>query len=559
MIYTETLRDVLKITNHKKGLILAAFVSQVIFNFAWLLPPVATSQIINILTDGGDMSQIWLWAGLYLVFFAMYYFPRLWDWYVYRDLAAYYHIYIQKRLMEHVINNDAIFEEVSKGKIIATCTDDIRWVVDGVDCVAMMFSRVLRLLVIFVVFAVNNIWVAVAATLIDVVYFALMDKNSRQYAKYYNSSRKYEDRAADILNQEIANSRQIKAMNFMAPLNKKYEYVGSRWVQEYRKRRNARTRAFVTDPWIVHIGKIALYVFMGYLVIEGQMTIGVLVLLVSYYEQMVACTDEMRDTLVAISEYSVRIKRILKVLSFTQTSEVEYGELDNDYIAGLVEYQNVSYKNKGKWILRRVSFKAYPNEITAIVGPKGAGKTSLINLLFRLNRVTSGQILVDNENIYNYSKRAYQSNVSGVFEKPFVLEMTIRENLGLVDKNVKHQIAACKRVGLHDYIKDLPNGYDTVVSDDNFGSSEKQLLSVARALLSRAEILLFDGVQSEGVQEIPGLKNLLADLKQDHTIILVTHEEELKNMADRIVKMERGKVISCRKVKAKAKAKESKN
>ena len=554
MIYTETLKDVLKITRGHKGLIVLSFVTQVVFNFAWLLPPIATAQIINILTEGGDVSQIWLWAGLYLAFFAMYYFPRLWDWNVYRDLAAYYHIHIQKKLMDHIINNDAIFEDVSKGKVIATCTDDIRWVVDAVDCVAQMFSKVLRLLVIFVVFAVNNIWVAVIATLVDVIYFALMDKNSRRYAKYYNSSRKYEDRAADILNQEIANSKQIRAMDFMPELNKKYEYVGSRWVQEYKKRRNARTRAFVTDPWIVHIGKIALYVFMGYLVLEGQMTIGILVLLVSYYEQMVSCTDEMRDTLVAISEYSVRVKRILKVLSFTQKSEVEFGELDNDYIAGLVEFQNVSLKSKGKWILKRVSFKAYPNEITAVVGPKGAGKTSLMNLMFRFSRVTSGQILVDNENIYNYSKRVYRTNVSGVFESPFVLEMTVRENLALVDKNQKHQIAACKRVGLHDLIMKLPNGYDTVVTNETMGAGEKQLLAVARAVLSRAEVLLFDGVQSEGVQEIPGLAGILADLKQDHTIILVTHEDEIKNMADRIVKMEKGKVISCRKV-AKAKNK----
>lgn len=549
MIYIDTLKDVMKITKGKKSLVVMSFVAQTLFSFAWLLPPIATAQIINILTEGGDIMQVWLWAGLYIVFFAAYYLPRMWDWSVYRDLAAYYHIHIQKKLMEHIINNDAIFEDVSKGKIIATCTDDVRWVVDVVDCAAAMFSKVLRLLAIFVVFAINNIWVAIAATLIDVIYFALMDKNSRKYAKYYNSSRKYEDRAADILNQEIANSKQIRAMDFMPELNKKYEHVGMRWVQEYKKRRNARARAFVTDPWIPNVGKIALYVFMGYLVLEGQMTIGILVLLVSYYEQMVSCTDEMRDTLVSISEYSVRIKRILKVLNFTQKSEVEFGELDNDYIAGLVEFQNVSFKDKGKWVLRRVSFKAYPNEITAIVGPKGAGKTSLMNLIFRFSRVTSGQILVDNENIYNYSKRAYRTNVSGVFENPFVLEMTVRENLALVDKNQKHQIAACKRVGLHDFIMQLPYGYDTVVTNDVMGAGEKQLLAVARAVLSRAEVLLFDGVQSEGVQEIPGLAGILADLKQDHTIILVTHEDEIKNMADRIVKMERGKVVSCRKVK----------
>ncbi|MBR2989526.1 ABC transporter ATP-binding protein [Candidatus Saccharibacteria bacterium] len=552
MVTIEAFRNVRKITKGGTRYVVGHFVCEAIMNLAQLLPPIATAGIIGVLTSGEDINNVWMWAILYLVFYATFYIPRIICWIDYEHLAEYYHVYIQKKLMEHVVDNDAIFDEVSKGKIIATCTDDIRWAVDVIDCSAMIFGKALRLLLIFGVFAANNIWVACLAALVDLIYVLLMNKNSKKYAKHFDGSRKYEDKAVDILNQLITNSKQIKAMNFTKPLFERYDRVTNKWRAEYKKRRTARMTAFVTDAWIVNIGKITLYVVLAYLVFNGVMTVDKLVLLVAYFEQVISATDEIRDSFVAVGEYNVKIKRILKILNFTQKSELEFGDIDNDYITGLVEFEDVSYRNKDKkWALKHVSFKARPNEITAVVGPRGAGKTLLINLLFRLSKVTSGRILVDGEDIYNYSKRAYRSNVSGVFENPFVLEMTVRENLALVDKNRKHQIAACKRVGLHDFIMKLPKGYDTVVSDEVMGAGEKQLLAVARAVLTRAEVLLFDGVQKEGVQSIEKLPLILANLKQDHTIILVTHEEELKGMADRVVKMDKGKVVSFRKVKKK--------
>jgi len=167
--------------------------------------------------------------------------------------------------------------------------------------------------------------------------------------------------------------------------------------------------------------------------------------------------------------------------------------------------------------------------------------------LYRLGRIKSGEILIDNESIYNYSREVYASNVSGVYQKPFVFEMSIRDNLSLIDSNVKHQIEVCKRVGIHDFIQSLPKGYNTIIGEEAYllTDGHKQLLAVARSLLSKSEILLLDEVTSNiDPSYTAKFVELLLDLKSDHTIILVTHKSEMMEIADKVVVLDNGKVVA---------------
>lgn len=512
---------------------------------ALLLPPLATSEIIGVLTRGGTIEEVLKWSVLYLISYAVYTIVRTVIWRMYMNTARDFHILLQKKLLEHIAVNNGIFDELSRGKVIATCTDDIRWVVDIFDCLACAISKGIKLIIIFAIFVFSNIWVALVAVLVDIIYMILMGKNTKAYAKHFDGCRKYEDKTTNVVNQVATNSSQIKAMNLLSAMQQKYNSAAKRWAEQYLKRRLDREKIYIHDEWLTYLGKIALYIMMAFFVINGEMTIATLVLLISYFEQVTTTTNELwRDVLRPLEEYSVNLSRVKRLLDYTQKSEIEFGDFDNDYINGLVEFQNVRL-NRGKGpVLKGVSFKARPNEITAIIGEKGAGKTSIVHLLHRLERVSSGQILIDGENIYNYSKRVHNSNVSGVFQKPFVINSSIRDNLSLVEKNHGKQEEVCKRIGLDKIIKKLPAKYDTIVTDDESTLTEgdKQLLAVARAILTKAEILIFDEVSSVGAQAIPNLSEILQDLKQDHTIILVTHEKQLIARADRVVELEKGKV-----------------
>ncbi len=542
--YVQIFKNLLKIDNNKLFVIIQMFISSGINNITSLLPPIATSGIIAMITNN-NFDGIWYFVVLYIIFYLMYFGSLYWNYHTYTVLADYYHLNVQKMLFEKVANNEAIFEKFSKGKIIETCSDDIRYLVDVIDCIVKATMSIVKLVIIFIIFMYYNIIVATIVLVLDLLYLKLMNDNSKKVSKYYEGTRKYEDKIIDILNQMLSNLKQVKTLNMMPKLNVNLDKTRRKWKEQYKGKRKFMTSRYSIIPFIVYFGKIVLYIFLASLVINKKMTLDKLVLLISYFEMTVTCTDSMLDNLLNLSNYGVRVKRVKTILDYTPQKGIDFGDIDNDYINGVVEFKNVCFEIKNKKILDKVSFKVYPNEINAIVGHSGSGKSTIVNLLYRLRRIKSGEILIDDESIYNYTKDVYASNVSGVYQKPFVFDMSIKENLSLIDSNFQNQIDACKRVGIHDKILSLPKGYNTVIGEEQhlLSDGEKQLLALARALLSKSEILLFDEITSNIDPTTTTLiANLLMDLKTDHTIIMITHKPEMMSIADRIIVMENGKV-----------------
>ncbi len=542
--YVQIFKNLLKIDNKKLFVIIQMFISSGINNITSLLPPIATSGIIAMITNN-NFDGIWYFVVLYIIFYLMYFGSLYWNYHTYTVLADYYHLNVQKMLFEKVANNEAIFEKFSKGKIIETCSDDIRYLVDVIDCIVKATMSIVKLVIIFIIFMYYNIIVATIVLVLDLLYLKLMNDNSKKVSKYYEGTRKYEDKIIDILNQMLSNLKQVKTLNMMPKLNVNLDKTRKKWKEQYKGKRKFMTSRYSIIPFIVYFGKIVLYIFLASLVINKKMTLDKLVLLISYFEMTVTCTDSMLDNLLNLSNYGVRVKRVKTILDYTPQKGIDFGDIDNDYINGVVEFKNVCFEIKNKKILDKVSFKVYPNEINAIVGHSGSGKSTIVNLLYRLRRIKSGEILIDDESIYNYTKDVYASNVSGVYQKPFVFDMSIKENLSLIDSNFQNQIEACKRVGIHDKILSLPKGYNTVIGEEQhlLSDGEKQLLALARALLSKSEILLFDEITSNIDPTTTTLiANLLMDLKTDHTIIMITHKPEMMSIADRIIVMENGKV-----------------
>ncbi len=542
--YFRIVKMVLSLANKRPVVVINMFISCAIYNLIGLLPPIATSGIIAVITDH-NFEGIWHYVLLYCIFYVLYYSFLTLNHKTYSALGEYYHMEVQKKLFKHIADNDEIFADISKGRIVDTCSEDIRYLVDVLDTASESLCKLVMLLVTFGIFFYSNVTIAFIAVGIDLIYIVIANDNAKKVSKYYEGTRKYEDKILDTLNQMLSNITQIKSLNMMPSIDKKIDKTRARWSEDYKKKRKYMMIKSTFTPYIVYVGKILLYIYMGYLVTQNLMTIDKLVMLISYFELTINYTDKMLEYMLNLGNYGIRVKRIKNILDYTPESQVDFGDIANDYIDGRVEFNNVTYVANNKTILNKVSFKAMPNEITAIVGHSGAGKTTIIRLLYRLGRVKSGSILIDDESIYNYTKKVYSTNVSGVFQKPFVFEMSIRDNLGLIDPDIKHQVEACKRVGIHSFIESLPKGYNTVIASNNrvLSDGQKQLLSIARALLTKSEILLFDEVTSNiDPQMTTKVAEVLTDLKQDHTIILITHKPEIMEIADKIVVLDRGRV-----------------
>lgn len=542
--YYNTIKTLLSFANERKLGIVQLFASELLSCLATLLPPLATAGIIAVVTEN-NFNGVWVYVALYLVFFAAYFLFVAWNHAAYRDLSSYYQHTIQQMLINHITNNEAIFDKISRGKIIATCTEDVRFMVDVLESASNATAGFVQLIFILFTFMFYSPFVAIVAAAIDGIYIVLMNHNAHYVARHYEGTRKYEDKTADLLTQMLSNLKQVKSLNLLPNLNKKIERSKSEWIEQYSKKYQYYFTRYAKLPFIVYGGKILLYVLLGYMVVNGQITIDRLVLLISYFEMSITHSDSILKNLLDLSGYGVRVKRVKNILDYTGDSTIDYGDIENDYINGSITFDNVYYDVKNRPVLNNVSFKIYPNEITAIVGKPGSGKTTIINLLYRLHRIKSGSILLDDESIYNYSERVYTSNVSGVFQKSLVFKMSIKENLSLVDPNTDHQIAACKRVGVHKAIQSLPKGYDTVIDaeDSLLSDGETQKLAIARALLSKSEVLLLDEVTSNiDPKSTTEIIELLQDLKEDHTIVITTHKPELMEIADRVVVLKDGKV-----------------
>lgn len=544
--YFQIFKDLLSIDNKKKFTIFQMFICSGLNNIASLLPPIATSGIITIVTNK-NFNGIWFYVLLYLLFYFIYFSTLQWNYHTYTVLADHYHIEVQKKLFKKIAYNEKILGKISRGKIVDTTSDDIRYLVDVIDCTVKASMGIIKLIIIYIIFMYYNVIVATLVFLLDILYLYLMNENSKKVSKYYEGTRKYEDKVLDILNQMLTCLKQVKILDLMPKLDNNLNRTRKKWSEQYKYKRDNLTKRYCIIPYIVYLGKIILYIFLAYLVINNKMTLSKLVLLISYFEITITCTDGMLDNLLNLSNYGVRVDRIKTILEYSTNKEIDFGDINNDYINGIVEFKNVCYEINDKKILDKVTFKAYPNEINTIVGKSGSGKTTIISLLYRLGKNKSGEILLDKENIYNYSNGVYHSNISGVFQKPFVFDMSIKENLSLVDSNTNNQIEACKRVGLHDFILSLPKGYNTIITSDNniFNEGNKQLLAIARALLTKAEVLVFDEVTSNMDNTTSEkISNLLTDLKQDHTIIMITHKPEMMAISDRIIVLDKGKVIA---------------
>ena len=545
--FFDTLKIVFEIAPKKRFEVFELFLSIMLYNLIGLLPPIATAGIIAVITQGSNFHAIWFYVILFLLFYIIRYTVLAWKYHTYVTLSHYYYSTSQQKLFDHIINNISIIERISRGRITDTCSEDVSYLIHTVNSAAIAFTGVIQLLIIFLIFASYNIFIALIAFIIDFFYIFLMTKNSKFVAKHFDGVRKYQDRIIDALSQILNNLKQIKTLNLMPILNRKISSNRSSFDVQYDKRYLYLTARYCKIPMIIQLGKITLYILLASLSFNNQITIDKLVLLVSYFEMVVTNTDAILEELLNLTTYNIRIQRIKSILNYTSYTKNNFGTLSNDYINGDVLFDKVCFSLGGREILKNVSFEAKPNEITVIVGRPGSGKTTIINLLYRLYSLKSGRILIDGESIFDYTKKVYTTNVSGVFQKPIIFKMSIRDNLSIIDRSQKHQIEVCQRVGLYQKIALLPRGFNTILSEDSkiFTTGELQKLAIARALLSNAEILLFDEVTSNVDPETSKeIISILEDLKEDHTVIIITHKPEIMKIADQVVVLSEGRVAA---------------
>lgn len=542
------IRDFFKLVKGSKLWILFLFLGSIMAHLTSLLIPVFASNIIYYVTIGDanlTYLNIFLLACIYLVHNLF--------WYL--NYVSYSHNfkYSYQSLREKIINKIATYDndfsdKISKGTILNTANTDISHLSEMIDNVCEIMVVFVKILVLMVIFLKTNFYIGLVVIVVECLYLKAYDYCNVKSTKYLTGQLKYRDKLTDNLSQVLNGLNEIKLFNIFNKIKHNFNVVSNKWAEQYmNKRKYVNIRSSLL-PLIINFGKVILYFILVYLVLNGYYKVNTLVLLISYFESIMSNTGSLMSYSRQIREWSVSIRRINTILNYSSGGQINFGSNNTDDINGMVEFKNVSfsYKTKNEGMVSNINFVAKPHEITALVGHSGSGKTAIINLLLRRYKIDSGKICIDNEDIYEYSNKVYSKNIVGVNQSPFIFTMSIRKNLSLIDPDINHQIEACKRVGIHDYIMSLPKRYNTVLTDNasNFSGGQKQLLSIARTLLSKAEVLIFDEVTSSlDTLLVEKIKEILIDLKRDHTIILITHKKDVMSIADQIIVLNKGVIV----------------
>jgi len=242
-------------------------------------------------------------------------------------------------------------------------------------------------------------------------------------------------------------------------------------------------------------------------------------------------------------------ERVFEFLDAEEMDDESHKTRTFDNVKGKVEFRNVrfGYEDTDKIVIKNFSAVAKPGQKIAIVGPTGAGKTTLVNLLMRFHEIQSGEILIDDIPISQLSREEVHSQFCMVLQDTWLFEGTVRENLiycteGATDEQMEK---ACKAVGLHHFIRTLPKGYDTVLNDQvSLSQGQKQQLTIARAMIaSRPMLILDEATSSVDTRTEVQIQRAMDELMANRTSFVIAHRLSTIRNADLILVLREGDVV----------------
>ena len=300
--------------------------------------------------------------------------------------------------------------------------------------------------------------------------------------------------------------------------------------------------------FIGNLGYVIVCVVGSMMIISGQITYGVIIAFILYVRMFSFPLLSISETISSLQSLAASSERIFDLLYAPEMDDESSKSVDIGEVRGDVEFRNVSFGYiEGVEVLHDFSMKVKHGQKIAIVGPTGAGKTTVINLLMRFYETDSGDILIDGISTKDMRRDQVHSLFSMVLQDAWLFSGTIEENIIFNREGIgREQVEeACRSAGIHDFIQSLPSGYDTYLGDSGgISAGQKQQLTIARALLSDAPLVIFDEATSSiDTRTEKVIQNAIGKLTEGKTSFIIAHRLSTILDCDRIIVMKSGKII----------------
>lgn len=305
------------------------------------------------------------------------------------------------------------------------------------------------------------------------------------------------------------------------------------------------------NNFINNISYLIISVTGGYLILKGHtITVGIVFTFLLYMRNFTRPINEIMNLFNTIQSALAGAERVFEVIDeVKEKDKIEAKDIEN--IEGNVVLKNVTFSyTKEKEILKNISIEANKGEVIAIVGPTGAGKTTIVNLLTKFYDIDSGEIFIDGKNINYITRESLRKSVAMVLQDTYLFSETVSENIryGRLNASDEEIVKAAKMANAHQFIKQLPDGYNTILSDNggNLSQGQRQLLAIARAILSNASILILDEATSSiDTRTEEHIQEAMLNLMKGKTTFVIAHRLSTIKNADKILALKDGEIVEC--------------
>ena len=348
-----------------------------------------------------------------------------------------------------------------------------------------------------------------------------------------------------LINEVIGNEKIVKAFGYEDKASERFKEINQE-LREYSQ--SAIFFSSLTNPSTRAVNNViyALVALLGaYRIMSHGLTVGGLTVMLSYANQYMKPFNDISSVITELQNAMACAARVFDLIEAQPQSKDPDNQLQIQ--AGQIDIQHVYFSYvKNQKLIEDFSFHTYPGTTTAIVGPTGCGKTTLINLLMRFYDADKGEILVDGQNINQVSRHSLRSSYGMVLQETWLKNATVRENIAFGKPNATDDeiIKACKEAHSWEFIRRMPKRLDTIIDDESLSQGQKQLLCITRVMLCIPPLLILDEATSNiDTRTEVQIQEAFDKLMKGRTSFIVAHRLSTIRNADNILVMNQGKII----------------
>jgi ATP-binding cassette, subfamily B, bacterial MsbA len=457
---------------------------------------------------------------------------------------------MRERLYGHLQNLSlSFFTKTPTGILISRITNDVNLIQGSVsNALTGIVKDAFTIMGLVGVVFYRNWKLAVIAFIIFPLAIIPVKEFGKRLRKF---SRKGQQRMGSIttfLHETITGHRIVKAFNMEDYEKRRFSQENNRFFEISLKR--VRIRA-LSHPLMEIIGGIAVALIVwvgGYSVIRGELTPGAFFSFMTALFLLYAPIRDLSRVNLEVQDGLAAATRVFDLIDTLPEIRDEEGAVPLSPVSRAIEFRGISFKYDGDIVLKNVSLRAKVGEVIALVGMSGAGKTSLVNLLPRFYDVQEGEILIDDCDIRQVTLKSLRDQIALVTQQTILFNDTVRNNIayGRLKCSDEEIFDAAKAAYAHEFIQRLPKGYDSIIGEQGvrLSGGERQRLSIARAILKNAPILILDeatsSLDSDSEKEV---QDALEQLMQGRTVFVIAHRLSTVRKTDRIIVLSGGEIV----------------